>query len=318
MSFIDPCSICGVTPPEAEAKFDAGPRGGMATYCPRCWPRRQRSESATQQNAVATPVGSATPVDAHSLSFSSSPPSADVQSMKNEEQRETHMDSPNTSPQQATASPVAPDPTRAAVEAMRERLRVLLANPRWASTHDVLAVRLETLDELMDDVARREAQSPVAAPSLSSSVDVQQVIAEHWRPIETAPKRREVLVLLGGGTRKIAYLTDQEPPMVNTWRAQTGEQIDGWPIRWTELPAVPSIGELAEGADRLTALQGVPAKQEQPTAASIIRQAIDAEEHCDHFVDGFNSDICKECVRDAISRALGALQGVPAGEKETR
>ena len=62
-----------------------------------------------------------------------------------------------------------------------------------------------------------------------------------WQSIETAPRSVTVLVAIPGGTRCVAYQTDNEPPFVNTWREPaTGVQLLGWPTHWRPLPPPPA------------------------------------------------------------------------------
>jgi hypothetical protein len=65
-----------------------------------------------------------------------------------------------------------------------------------------------------------------------------------WQPIDTAPKGEVVLVYYGFRLW-VAYQTDNEPPMINTWRRpEDGTQL-GWPTHWMPLPDAPANQALA-------------------------------------------------------------------------
>src|SRR6188768_732000 len=58
-----------------------------------------------------------------------------------------------------------------------------------------------------------------------------------WQPIETAPKFKTVLVYHGYKVW-VAYKTNHESEIIDTWRHQDGTQL-GWPTHWMPLPLSP-------------------------------------------------------------------------------
>lgn len=77
---------------------------------------------------------------------------------------------------------------------------------------------------------------------------------QRWRPIESAPDSRSVLIFIPIGSNaknlpegrcEIAYKTEPVPPIIQSWRYATGihqGQQCGWPTHWRPLPEPPREG----------------------------------------------------------------------------
>ena len=115
---------------------------------------------------------------------------------------------------------------RAARAAIRQRAQAVAAPAVCPSCNG--------LGRLVGGVECRQCEGDgqaVAAPAASP-----------WQPVEIAPRAKKVLVRCGP-TMDVAYLTDNEPPLMNTWRyagsSERGRQLDYWPTEWASLPPQP-------------------------------------------------------------------------------
>lgn len=68
-----------------------------------------------------------------------------------------------------------------------------------------------------------------------------------WRGIETAPKRKPVLVMCEGGQCYVLYQTDNGEGYMDNWRWHDGTAFGTWPTHWMPLTQPPQAQE-SDGA----------------------------------------------------------------------